>query len=179
MKTRVPCHPDKLLPKVPDVTIVKKREKDYREKIKENYDRRHQVFASEELSPGDMVWIPDQRKEGKIVQNDEAPRSVLIQTSDGGLLRRNRQMARKLHQPTISSDTVKDSAANLIPVDASLNLDVDRPADQSLPTAAALPSIPEPQRPVETAKPLQTQLQPALRRSSGIKKKTRHLIEGF
>ena len=55
MKTRVPCHPDKLLPKVPDVTIVKKREKDYREKIKENYDRRHQVVAPEELSADDKV----------------------------------------------------------------------------------------------------------------------------
>ena len=88
-------------------------------------------------------------------------------------------MARKLHQPTISSDTVKDSAANLFPVDASLNLDVDRPADQSLPTAAALPSIQEPQRPVEAAKPPQTQQQPALRRPGRIKKKTRRLIEEF
>ena len=81
------------MPKVPDVTIVKKREKDYREKIKENYDRRHQVVAPEELSADDKVWIPDQRKEGKIVQNHEAPRSVLIQTSDGSLLRRNRREA--------------------------------------------------------------------------------------
>ena len=40
------------MPKVPDVTIVKKREKDYREKMKENYDRRHQVVAPEKLSPG-------------------------------------------------------------------------------------------------------------------------------
>ena len=28
LKTRVPCHPDKLLLKVPDVTTVKKREKE-------------------------------------------------------------------------------------------------------------------------------------------------------
>ena len=43
------------MPKVPDVTIVKKREKDYREKMKENYDRRHQVVAPEELSADDKV----------------------------------------------------------------------------------------------------------------------------
>ena len=89
LKTRVPRHPDKLLPKVPDVTTMRKREKGYREKMKENYDRRNRVVAPEELSPGDKVWIPDQRKEGKIVQNHEAPRSILIQTSDGGLLDRN------------------------------------------------------------------------------------------
>ena len=177
-KTRVPCHPDKLLPKVPDVTTVKKREKDYREKMKENYGKRHQVFAPEKLSLDDMVWIPDKKKDGSIVQNHEAPRSV-IQTSDGGVLGRNRQMARKLHQQTVPSDTVKDSTASLMPADASSNLDADRPADQSLPTAAALPSIPEPQRPVEAAKPPKTQLQPALIRSSRIKKKTRRLIEEF
>ena len=138
----------------------------------------HQV-APEELSPGDKVWIPDQRKKGKIVQNHEAPRSVLIQTSDGGLFRRNRQMARKLHMPTVPPYTVKDSSASPMPADASPNLDADRPADQSLHTAAALPSIPEPQRPVEAAKPPQTQQQPALRRSSRIKKETRRLIEEF
>ena len=147
--------------------------------MKENYDRRHQVFASEELSPGDMVWIPDQRKEGKIVQNHEAPRSVLIQTSDGGLLRRTRQMARMVHQPTVPSDTVKDSAASLMPAGASPNLYADRPADQSLPTGAALPSIPEPQRSVEAAEPPQTQRQPAFRRSSRMKNKTRSLTEEF
>ena len=88
-------------------------------------------------------------------------------------------MARKLHQPTVPSDTVKDSAASLMPADASPNLDADRPEDQNLPTAAALPSIQEPQRPVEAAKPPQTQQQPALRRSSRIKKKSRRLIEEF
>ena len=90
----------------------------------------HQV-APEELSPGDKVWIPDQRKEGKIIQTHEAPRSVLIDISDGGLLRRNRQMARKLHMPTGPPDTVKDSSASPMPADASPNLDADRSADQS------------------------------------------------
>ena len=88
-------------------------------------------------------------------------------------------MARKLYQPTVPPDTVKDSAASLLPADASPNLDADRPTDQSLPTTAALPSIPEPQRPVEAAKPPQTQQQPALRRPGRIKKKTRRLIEEF
>ena len=85
----------------------------------------------------------------------------------------------KLHQPTVPSDRVKDSAASLMPAGAFPNLDADRPADQSLHTAAALPSIPEPQRPVEAAKPPQTQQQPALRRPGRIKKKTRRLIEEF
>ena len=43
------------------------------------------------------------------------------------------------------------TAASLMPVRASLNLDADLPADQRLPNAAA-----EPQHPVEVVKPLQT-----------------------
>ncbi|KAL8599835.1 hypothetical protein ACOMHN_038408 [Nucella lapillus] len=99
LKTRVPCHPDSLLPHTPDPISVKKKEKEYREKMKVHYDRRHEVVAPEQLSPGDAVWIPDQKKEGWIIENHEAPRSVVIETSDGGMLRRNRQMTRKLHQP--------------------------------------------------------------------------------
>ena len=150
--------------------------------MKENYDRRHHVVAPEELSLGDKVWIPDQRKEGKIIQTHEAPRSVLIDISDGGLLRRNRQITRKLYQPAVPPDPpdiVRDSAASQRPADASAYLDADRPADQSLPTAVALPSIPEPQRSVEAAKPPQTQRQPAFRRSSRMKNKTRSLTEEF
>ena len=64
LKTRVPGHPGKLLPKVSDITTVKKKE-DYREKMKDNYDRRHQVVTPEELSPGDKVRIPDQMKEDR------------------------------------------------------------------------------------------------------------------
>ena len=51
LKTRVPCHPEKLLLKVPDVTTKKKRKKDYKEKMKENHDKRLQVVAPEEFSP--------------------------------------------------------------------------------------------------------------------------------
>ena len=87
---------------------MKKRQKDYRQKMKENYDRRHQVVAHEEMSQDDRVWIPDQRKEGKIIKNHEAQRSVLIQIADSSVLRRNQQMARKLYQPTVPPDTVKD-----------------------------------------------------------------------
>ena len=47
--------PGQTLAESTNVTIVKKREKDYREKIKENYDRRHQVVAPEELSADDKV----------------------------------------------------------------------------------------------------------------------------
>ena len=100
LKTRVPCLPESLHPQIPDLDLVRKRERDYREQIKQNYDRRHRVVAPEQLSPGDTVWIPDRAREGTILRRHEAPRSLIIKTSDGAVLRRNQQMTRKLHFPS-------------------------------------------------------------------------------
>ena len=69
LKTRVPCHPDELLPKLPDYNQVCRNEKKYRGKIVHNYNHRHRVGEGEQLSPGDRVWIPDLQtgKKGKKV----------------------------------------------------------------------------------------------------------------
>ena len=108
LKTRVPCLPETLLPRVPDLDLVRKREKRYREQVKQNYDRRHRVVAPESLSTGDHVWIPDMRKEGTVVGRHETPRSIVIETSDGAVLRRNRQMTRKLHSSPLPDPPFPD-----------------------------------------------------------------------
>ena len=60
LKTRVPIHPDELIPKVPDSKIVRKRERQYRDMMAQTYNRRHRVVEGETIAPGDRVWIPDQ-----------------------------------------------------------------------------------------------------------------------
>ena len=97
IKTRIPCHPDMLLPSTPNQENVKQKEEEYRKKMKENYDKRHRVQGPETLGPGDTVWIPDKNKEGNIVKAHEAPRSLIVETEDGSLLRRNRGMLRKMY----------------------------------------------------------------------------------
>ena len=72
LKTRVPCHPDELLPKLPDYDEVRKREKTYREKMAHDYNHRHRVVDGEQLSPGDRVWIPDLRTEGLVVTTEKS-----------------------------------------------------------------------------------------------------------
>ena len=91
LRTRVPCHPDKLKPETPNYDHVRRKEKEYRAKTKFDYDRRHRVVEGEELSPGDRVWIPDLKAEGTVITQHESPRSVVIQTSNGQV-RRNRRM---------------------------------------------------------------------------------------
>ncbi|PFX25529.1 Transposon Tf2-9 polyprotein [Stylophora pistillata] len=76
--TRILCHPDELLPQTPDYDQVKKKEREYRTKMKSYYDHRHRVVEGEELSPGDRVWIPDMKVEGTVIKPHERPRSVVI-----------------------------------------------------------------------------------------------------
>ena len=108
LKTRVPCHPDELLPKLPDYDEVRKREKTYREKMAHDYNHRHRVVDGEQLSPGDRVWIPDLRTEGQVVKDHETPRSVIIDTPKS-TVRRNRRMVRKLEPQPSPQQTSKFS----------------------------------------------------------------------
>ena len=93
LRTRIPCHPNELLPQTPDLVQLKKKEKEYRTKMS-YYDHRHRVVEGEELSPGDRVWIPDMKVEGTVIKPHERPRSVVIQTPNGKV-RRNRRMTRR------------------------------------------------------------------------------------
>ena len=92
--TRVPCHPHELKPETPDYDHIRRKEREYRAKLKFNYDQRHRVVEGEELSPGDRVWIPDLKAEGTVIKQHESPQSVVTQTSNG-LVRRNLRMTRR------------------------------------------------------------------------------------
>ena len=95
LSTRVPCHPNELKPETPDYDHIRGKEREYRAKMKFNYDQRHRVAEGEELSPGDRVWIPDLKAEGTVIKQHESPRPVVIQTSNGQV-RRNRRMTRRV-----------------------------------------------------------------------------------
>ena len=97
LRTRVPCHQDELKPETPDYDHIRRKEKEYRAKMKFDYDHRHKVVEGKELSPGDRVWIPDLKAEGTVIKQHESPRSVVIQTQNGQV-RRNRRMTRRVFE---------------------------------------------------------------------------------
>lgn len=104
LKTRVPCPPETLIPQTPDATLLRKREKEYRDKMQADYNRRHRVAEPDPIGPGCKVWIPDLRKEGTVVGRYTTPRSLVIKTSDGGVVRRNQRMVRKMYpRPSVPS----------------------------------------------------------------------------
>ena len=67
LKTRVPIHPEELIPRLPDLDLVRKREKEYRATMAANCDRRHAVVEGTPLSAGDRVWIPDLQTEANVI----------------------------------------------------------------------------------------------------------------
>ena len=73
LRTRVPCHPDELKSETPDYDHIRRKEREYRAKLKFNYDQRHGVVEGEELSPGERVWIPDLKAEGTVIRQHESP----------------------------------------------------------------------------------------------------------
>nr|XP_039271207.1 uncharacterized protein K02A2.6-like [Styela clava] len=105
LKTRVPCHPDELIPKVPEYSKLCQREREYRSKMTNDYNRRHRVVQGDDLSPGDRVWIPDLRTEGRVLSRHFAPKSVLIETPKG-TVRRNRRMTRRMLGDTRDAEDV-------------------------------------------------------------------------
>ena len=54
LRTRVPCHSNELKPETPDYDHIRGKEREYRAKLKFNYDQRHRVVEGEELSPGEL-----------------------------------------------------------------------------------------------------------------------------
>lgn len=54
------------------------------------FDERHRARALTKLSPGDQVWITDEKAQGTVTSVHNSPRSYLV-SGPQGTLRRNRQ----------------------------------------------------------------------------------------
>lgn len=77
----------------------------------QDYDRRHRVIGEKPLIPGTRVFIPDKEQEGIVERSREAPRSVEVETNQGGVVRRNESMLRPL-QPDKSQTEVESPVAD-------------------------------------------------------------------
>ena len=98
LRTNLPMTRELLKPSVPDPSLVRKREKQLRERTEDNYNKRHGVRELEPLSPGQSVWIPD-RNEKALVLHEAGRRSYEVQTTEGGVYRRNRRALIELPDP--------------------------------------------------------------------------------
>ena len=78
LRSNIPIIRDLLKPCVPDLTIVKKVEKQGKNRMKD-HERRHSARDVPCLDPGARVWVPDQMVYGEVIARPESttPRSSL------------------------------------------------------------------------------------------------------
>ncbi|KAJ8911591.1 hypothetical protein NQ315_015337 [Exocentrus adspersus] len=89
LRSTLPILPSKL-EETPDIrSEFKEKEKRIKDKMEENYNRRHHVRDMDPLNDGNSVWIVDIRKYGKIVKICDKSRSYIVNT-EVGQYRRNR-----------------------------------------------------------------------------------------
>ena len=171
LRSRAPCHPDELLPRIPDYDELCRHERRYREKMEQHYNHRHRVEEGERLCSGDRVWIPDLRTEGSVVKHHDTPRSVLVQTQRS-TVRRNRRMTRKLqNQPDI--EPIVNTSEPLRPCRATV------PATSSDDEPGALTQEVHPERSVEPEENLEPVTTMAPRRSERPRRPPRRYIEEY
>ena len=174
LRTRVPCHPDELKPETPDYDHIRRKEKEYRAKMKFDYDHRHKVVEGKELLPGDRVWIPDLKAEGTVIKQHESPRSVVIQTRNGQV-RRNRRMTQRVFEgnPQVSPQNEGYESREPIPR-REMNPDVSSAPGARQEDYEEL-SVPEDQPAVD--KPLQPEPMLTRLRPRGALRRPDRLIE--
>jgi len=90
LRSTVPTASVNLVPKTPNPVILKSREEHIRENRKIQFDKRHGAKNSEELPDGQLVYVRDKAVTGKVIQKHNCPRSYIVETESGGILRRNR-----------------------------------------------------------------------------------------
>ncbi|XP_062509596.1 uncharacterized protein LOC134185746 [Corticium candelabrum] len=90
LRSNIPIIRDLLKPCVPDLTMVKKVEKQGKNRMKEDHDRRHKARDLPCLDPGARVLVPDQMVYGKVIAQPASttPRSYMIETPTN-TIRRN------------------------------------------------------------------------------------------
>ena len=111
LRTNIPMTRDSRKPAIPDLSLLREREEQYKARVQNNYDQHHGVIELEPLDPGQKVWIPDRGEEAHVVQ-EAGTWSYQVQTPEG-TYRRNRQALVDLpNSDTIDSNMTSDAETN-------------------------------------------------------------------
>ncbi|GBN03705.1 hypothetical protein AVEN_258835-1 [Araneus ventricosus] len=89
LKNNLPMAKKSRMPKITEAEDIRRKELKYRVNEKKYYDKHNRVKDLQELEPGQVVWITDQRSFKRIKTKHAAPRSYLVETPRG-IIRRNR-----------------------------------------------------------------------------------------
>uniref|UniRef100_A0A0A9W2U6 RNA-directed DNA polymerase n=1 Tax=Lygus hesperus TaxID=30085 RepID=A0A0A9W2U6_LYGHE len=103
LRTMVPISTENLRPKLPDMGKLQQFEREDRERRKHYFDRRHgAVKEKPDLRVGEHVYVRDLKQQGIVKEKDVSPRSYLVETSQGSIVRRNQYHLVPLPNPNPS-----------------------------------------------------------------------------
>ncbi|KAL1482740.1 hypothetical protein MTO96_033583 [Rhipicephalus appendiculatus] len=89
---RTTLHPNRLIPKAPNLKEVRKKDAVVRDQQRQNYKRHHGARHLVPLAPGDTFWVKDFRRKGIICRRARRPRSYVVDMESGVQMERNRKM---------------------------------------------------------------------------------------
>lgn len=132
LRDTLPLQDRKLKPKLIDHDRVRQKMKEAKEKQKKNYDQRHGARNRANLEKGDRVWIRNRNMEG-VVQSPAGFRSYVVETEDGGMIRRNKEHLSKLPKKGIEQQL---ESTREQPVDVEVGREVAEQSDEERRSAA-------------------------------------------
>ena len=98
IRTQVPTVPAQLIPSWHYLEQFREKDASLKARQKKSFDKRHFAKNLSDLSPGEHVWLPDQRVEVTVLDKVGTPRSHAVETPNGEL-RRNRCHLNPLPDP--------------------------------------------------------------------------------
>ena len=104
LRTTLPMVREQRTPRVVNFSELEEKDHHIKERQRRNHDQRHRAKELPLLEPGDAVWILDQDTSG-IVVDETAPRSHVVETSDGSYRRNHKHLVRLPIQETDGEET--------------------------------------------------------------------------
>ena len=93
INTNLPQLPNSLVPEWSYLEQYRQADQLYKDRMSQDYNRRHRTTTLPDIADGSPVLVQfgDRRVAGTTVRSADAPRSYMVETAPGGLVRRNRQ----------------------------------------------------------------------------------------
>ena len=93
LRSLVPTTRAQREPNIPDLSLVRSRDRRNKARQKRNFDSHRGVRELSPLLPGDKVWLQQRECEGEI-SDEVAPRSYTVESEDGTVRRNRRDLIR-------------------------------------------------------------------------------------
>ena len=112
LRTRVPQIREWFMPGWPYLKEFKAKNKTFKEKQKENYDRSHRVKPRTDMEDGTPAWVSNpsgERSQGHVIAPANTPRSYVVETPTGEVRRNRSHIVPQVPMPSTENQIPKET----------------------------------------------------------------------